>query len=84
MLQTSPVVKHYYRCLEAGSPYKDGEWERMQAACSSQGPGGPPGRGRGRAAGSPAAQAGAVVPRRAAAPSRAAAGAAASSEPRAH
>lgn len=48
MLQTSPVVKQYYRCLEAGSPYKDGEWERMQAACSSQSPGGPPGRGRGR------------------------------------
>ena len=42
-MQTSPVVKQYYRCLEAGSTYKDDEWARMQAACSSQGPSGAPG-----------------------------------------
>lgn len=52
------MVKEYYRCLEGGSPYKDNEWERMQAACSSQGPGTPGGAGRGPPAGTPDAHAG--------------------------
>ena len=43
--QTSQVVKQYYRCLEEGSPYKDSEWARMQAECSSQGPAKPGNRG---------------------------------------
>ena len=44
-VQTSQVVKQYYRCLEEGSPYKDNEWARMQAECSSQGPTKPANRG---------------------------------------
>ena len=44
-VQTSQVVKQYYRCLEEGSPYKDNEWARMQAECSSQGPAKPGNRG---------------------------------------
>lgn len=44
-MQTSQVVKQYYRCLEEGSPYKDNEWERMQAEATSQGPAKPGSRG---------------------------------------
>ena len=58
--QTSQVVKQYYRCLEEGSPYKDNEWARMQAECSSQGPAKPGKRGApgGPPRGRPAAYAG--------------------------
>jgi len=44
-MQTSQVVKQYYKCLEEGSPYTDNEWARMQAEATSQGPTKPGNRG---------------------------------------